>query len=445
VHFPLLVPCALALVYVALLVARFPRLIRWENGDSDIVSAYLLADAVSHGHTGQVVMSTQGSWLPLWYGLLTHGLGFHRVLWEISPALLSLATAVVIGLTVARISSPSRGALATSLVVAVGPIALLNFTAAFHHNTTIPAAALLGWFLVWSTVRPRREWTLVAAVIAVSVIVGICVASDELLVVVGLLPFIAAAALRRLRTGERHGLAPVVAVTVGAAIVAVVVSASMRSLGFSTTTPALHFSFGLIAVHAKWLLQGLLRIGNGLSVSHRRRIPTRAGRRGRRGDRRRNPDPLPLGDHGDAPSRAAKPRARPRAVRHVLGRDAPVRCRRLRPDDCRPRSDRPLPDRRHPGRRGDASARDRQPLERVAGGHRSQRVRDREHRCAAVGQRSQRDLRRSLAVGGVPARQLHRLTRPADRLRGLLGRREPRLGQRWVPERVSGHGPLRPH
>lgn len=272
--FPLVVPCVLALTYLVSLVFRFPRLIVWENADSDVASAYVLTDAVSHGHTGPVVMSTQGSWVPLWYGLLTHGLSFHRVLWEISPALLTLAAAILIGLTVASLTSLLRGALAVGLIVAASPIALVNFTAAFHHNTTIPGAALLGAYLVWSAVRPRGTGKLVAGGIAVSLIIGTFVASDELLVVVGLVPFLAAAVLRWLRTRDSRGLAAVIAVTAGSVIVAAITSEVMRSLDFVTTTPDLRFTGKLIPVHAIWLLQGLLRIGNGLSVGHRARLPS---------------------------------------------------------------------------------------------------------------------------------------------------------------------------
>ena len=263
----LLLPCMLALAYLVLLGFRFPRLISWENADSDIASAYVLTDAISHGHTGQVVMSTQGSWVSLWYGLLTHGLSFHRLLWEISPALLALAAAILIGLTVASLTSPLRAVLATALILAGSPIALFNFTAPFHHNTTIPGAALLSAYLVWICIRPRNISRLVPTAIAVSLIVGTFVASDELLAVVGLVPFLAAAVLRWRRTRDSRGLTAAAAVTAGSTIVAVITSDVMRSLGFVTTTPSLGFTARLIPVHALWLLEGLLRIGNGLSVA----------------------------------------------------------------------------------------------------------------------------------------------------------------------------------
>src|SRR5437763_8537625 len=141
---PLMIPSGLGFAYLALLIDRFPRLIGWENANSDMASAYVLTDAISRGHAGHVVMSEQASWVPLWYGLVTHGLSFHRVLWELSPALLLLAAALLIGWTVSRISTPSAGLLTVTLIVAASPTALVAFTAPVYHNTTIPGVALLG-------------------------------------------------------------------------------------------------------------------------------------------------------------------------------------------------------------------------------------------------------------------------------------------------------------
>src|SRR5947209_14117253 len=152
---PLIVPCALAVGYLVVLISRFPRLVAWENADSDVTSAYVLTDAIAHGHTGRVVMSTQGSWVPLWYGLLTHGLSFHQILWELSPALLMVATSLLIGWCVARLKSRAAGAVAVALIICASPTSLFLFTAAFFHNTTIPGVAILGTFLVWLTSRRR--------------------------------------------------------------------------------------------------------------------------------------------------------------------------------------------------------------------------------------------------------------------------------------------------
>jgi hypothetical protein len=219
-------------------------------------------------------------------------LSFHRLLWEISPALLALAAAILIGLTVASLTSPLRAVLATALILAASPIALFNFTAPFHHNTTIPGAALLSAYPVWISIRPRNRSRLAPTAVAVS-LVGTFVVSDELLAVVGLVPFLAAAVLCWRRTRDSRGLTAVAAVTSGSTIVAVITSEVMRSLGFVTTTPSLGFAARLIPVHALWLLEGLLRIGNGLSVAPHTCDPHPAGHRRRSRDRGCDPGPLP--------------------------------------------------------------------------------------------------------------------------------------------------------
>ena len=264
---PLLIPCLLAVGYVILLVVRFPHLIAWQNSDSDVASAFTLTDAISHGAPGQVVMSTQGAWVSLWYGLLTHGLSFHRVLWEISPALLSLATACLIGWSVARVSTRTAGALTVALIVAASPTGVRNFTAAFFHNTTIPGVAILGAYLVWLSCRPRTRGPVVMSVVLGSLVVGAFLASDELLGVVGLAPFFGVSALLALRTRDRTGLLPVAAVTCGSVVVGVITSGVMRALDFRTTTPGFGLTGTLVGAHLKWLARGLLRMGNGLSVA----------------------------------------------------------------------------------------------------------------------------------------------------------------------------------
>ena len=212
-------------------------------------------------------MSTQGAWVSLWYGLLTHGLSFHRELWEISPALLTLATAFLIGWSVARVSTRTAGALTVALIVAASPTGVRNFTAAFFHNATIPGVAILGAYLVWLSCRPRTRGLVVVSVVLVSLVVGTFLASDELLGVVGLAPFFGVSVLLALRTRDRSGLPAVAAVTCGSVVVGEITSGVMRALDFRTTTPGFGLTRTLVGAHLKWLAQGLLRMGNGLSVA----------------------------------------------------------------------------------------------------------------------------------------------------------------------------------
>jgi hypothetical protein len=264
---PLVVPWLLAVAYVAVLIIRFPDLITWFNNSSDIASAYVLTDAISHGHTGQVVMSTQGAWAPLWNGLLTHGLSFHRVLWEISPALLTLTAACAIGWSVSRVATRFAGCLTVALIVAASPTALASFAAPWIHNTTLAGAALLGAFLISLNDRPRSMPALITSALVMSVMIGGFLASDALLWIEGLLPFVIAPLLIAARSRNRAGLRPVAAVAVGAVLADALTTAGMHSLDFKTIGPPLQHSAKAIPVHLKWLGQGLLRMGNGLRMT----------------------------------------------------------------------------------------------------------------------------------------------------------------------------------
>jgi hypothetical protein len=261
------VPLALAAVYVVLLIVRFPQLIGWLNGDADYASAYVLPEMIVHGHTGGVLMSTQGAWASLWFGLATASLSFHRVLWEISPALIALLSALVVGWTTARVATRAAGILAVALIVAASPVGLSNFAAPWAHNTTTLGVALLGAFLVWLYGAQRRPVVIALAAAALSLIVGIFAASDSLLWAVGVIPFVAAPALLAITGSDRRGLLTVLSVAGGSIVMSEITSSVMRSLGYRMTTPPLHLAVSQVGVHLRWLAQGLLRMGNGLTVA----------------------------------------------------------------------------------------------------------------------------------------------------------------------------------
>lgn len=267
-------PLILAAGYVAVLIVRFPQLISGLSMDGDVASAFVLTDAISHGHTGAVVMGTQGAWASLGYGLLTHGLPFHRVIWEISPALLSLLAAAVVGRTVARVGGRSAGWLTVALIVAASPIGLANLLAPWEHNSTMLGTALLGAFLVWLHSSPHRRPVVASCAVALSIAIGVFLASDALLWADGLAPFLIAPVLLALRTRDARRLNPVISVAAGSAVVAMVTSAVMRSLRFSTTAPPLHLDLSQTPLHVQWFFDGLLRMGNGLTLSPASAVPT---------------------------------------------------------------------------------------------------------------------------------------------------------------------------
>jgi hypothetical protein len=260
-------PLLFAAGYLVVLVVRFPQLIGWIRQDGDFASAFVLADAISYGHAGVVVMGTQGAWVSLWYGLITHGLAFHRLLWELSPALLTLMAAVIIGGTVSRLADRAAGLMTGALILCASPIALANFTAPWEHNSTTLGVGFLGAFLVWLYSSRPRPVVILGCSGILSVLIGTFLASDALLYTEGLVPFLLAPIVLALRSRDRRGLVPVIGVAVASAAVADATSAVMRSLHFRTTSPPLHLSLGQLMAHLDWLRQGLLRMGNGLAMT----------------------------------------------------------------------------------------------------------------------------------------------------------------------------------
>ena len=261
------VPAGLALAYIVLVVIRFPQIIAWQNADSDVASSYQLAQAILHGHTGVVQFSTQGSWIELGWQLLTAGLPDHRLWWELLAPGLGALTVLVIAWTVRRVAGTAAAVLAAALVAATSPDGLMNLVSAPWHNTSTLGAALLGAYLVWLRDGGHRPAVMVLSVVAMSIVCGVFLASDHLLAIIGLVPFLVASVAADTGAGRIRALLLSVTVCVGSAITGGAVSAITGALGLRTTTPGLWPASGhMMEVHLTWLADGLLRLGNGLSV-----------------------------------------------------------------------------------------------------------------------------------------------------------------------------------
>jgi hypothetical protein len=264
---PAAIPAALGLAYVALIVVRLPQVIGWQNADSDVASTYVVAAALFHGHAGQVQFSTQGSWLDLGWQFLTHSLPDHRVLWEAWAPALGALTGAALWCAVARVAGRTAGLLAAALLLATSPDGLMNLVSEPWHNTSTLGAVLLGAYAVWLVRAKRGRRELMVAVAVISVLTGVFLACDHLLMIIGVLPFLAAACLAAaVRRDARPALAAVLT-TLGAGVLAAAVSVITRALNLRTTTPGLSpASPHMMVVHLRWLEAGLLRLGNGIAV-----------------------------------------------------------------------------------------------------------------------------------------------------------------------------------
>ena len=265
-----IVPLGLAAIYLGYFLLRLHESIVAILWDSDYASGLTLTQTVAHtGSGGHTIISTTGAYIPLWFGLLTARVPFHRQVWEIAPTLVFGATAITIAWSVARVAT-ARAALSACLIVVVAsPWTLAIVMAPVAHNTVYPATALLGAYVVWlagGTARRRVATVAVPAVGAVAL--GLAVASDSLLIATGVIPLALTAAAAAVQRSERARLVAWsgLATVAGSVPIAIVTKAMMRAQGFETvpTSPRLGLAaLSSVPGHVRILAAGLKELSNG--------------------------------------------------------------------------------------------------------------------------------------------------------------------------------------
>jgi hypothetical protein len=265
---PWLLALGLAGAYLVVFVIQLPHNIGDIGWVSDYASGFTVSETVvDTGTGGHTLLSTTGAYLPLWFGLLTAHWPAHRQLWEIAPTILFLVTALTVGFSVAHFAGRLAGVLATLTVLVASPWALAFFMAPVAHNTVYPATALLGAYLIWLfRATQRQRVTALGVPIAAAVALGMCVASDSLLIVTGVVPFALTGIAIGLRSDRRSRLlsASVLGTVVGAIPVALLTYAIMHGAGYRTLPPPVRLApVSTFSEHAHMLFDGLKHLFNG--------------------------------------------------------------------------------------------------------------------------------------------------------------------------------------
>jgi hypothetical protein len=239
-----MIPLAIAAVYVVVFVVQLPRDITEVAWDSDYASGFTMPETIVRAGTGgNTVIASAGQWVPLWFGLLTARLPLHRELWGIAPTLLFIATALIVGWSVAQVAERRAALVAVLIALIASPLALAFFIAPVAHNTVYPCTALLGAYLIWLTRGQGRGRTATLAVPPIlGVAIGACLASDLLLAATAVIPLTLTAILTGLRRERRSRLVALSALTtVAVAIpIAKLTDAIMHSLGYLTIASPEH-------------------------------------------------------------------------------------------------------------------------------------------------------------------------------------------------------------
>jgi hypothetical protein len=218
-------PAVTAAAYVVLVVLKFPAIVRALYWNSDAAGAFVLAELIP-GH-GTIEIPRFGWWTSLWWLLATRHLPGHEHLWEITAYPFALATAAIVGWATARVAGRWAGLAAAAVTILVGPFAIQFLMLVNIHASTPFTAAVLAAYLV--LLAESRSWLLAALI---GVFVGANAASDPLLWIAGIVPFVIAASVLALAS-QRRAVASRATGMLGASVLsAVATDLLMASLGY---------------------------------------------------------------------------------------------------------------------------------------------------------------------------------------------------------------------
>jgi hypothetical protein len=259
---------ATVLVYLPVLVLRLGSVLTAAYQDSDAASGPVVGESAATLAGHQHVLLGHIAWYPqLWAYELTAALPGRDVIWLAAPLLFALVAIAAVALTTARLAGRWAGLFVVAAVGCAGPAMLNQLVRPTQHETTYFAACLLGACLVAIVRRPPRTPVAVAAFIACAgVMTGLFVSADRLLLIAGLVPFLAGAALvaaKRPGTAARHTLAITVGVAAVAVIVAGVTPHIAAWMGVAAIPLPVHVAaYDEIPGHASLLVRGVLTLGN---------------------------------------------------------------------------------------------------------------------------------------------------------------------------------------
>ena len=164
--------------------------------NSDNSSALVLAEFLDERGSGDVVLGDY-FWLEPLYALhLTRWLPAHREIWEAAPFAIYAVTLTLVGWTVGRSVSTRMGLIVTLAMAAPAPLVLEYLTSPSAHAHSLVHAVILAAFLITSprvAAWGRSRAGLWAVGLAITLAPG--AASDPILLVGGVLPFLFAVGL----------------------------------------------------------------------------------------------------------------------------------------------------------------------------------------------------------------------------------------------------------
>jgi len=182
-------------LYLIFLAIQFGDVISATNLDADAVSAPVIGQLFgAAGPHANVVLGEFGWYATLLFELATKWLPAHIQVWEAMPYAMALAGAVLAAWSVWQVAGPWAASLTAVLLVCAAPDTLHLLLSMTQHAPDWFCLALLAAFLalVQRRALALRPIVLVPVSLVVGVVVGVNAASDPLLVLAGLVPFVLA-------------------------------------------------------------------------------------------------------------------------------------------------------------------------------------------------------------------------------------------------------------
>jgi hypothetical protein len=179
--------------YLIVLVAQFGHLVATTYLDADAASIPVIGELFGAAPaSAHVVLGQFGWYSTLLFELGTKWLPFHRQLWETAPYATALAGALLATATVWRVAGRGAACLTGVILICASPHMLHLMMSLVGHTPTWFCVALLGWWLVEISRGTFADRVRLACAFgfAIGVIVGAGAASDPLVTIAGLLPFI---------------------------------------------------------------------------------------------------------------------------------------------------------------------------------------------------------------------------------------------------------------
>lgn len=186
-------PLLLALLYLIALIARFGSVTSATYLDADAASGPVIGQLLDTGAHAHVILGQFGWYSTFLFELATRWLPLHRQIWEAAPYAMALASALLTGWAAWWVGGRLASALTTVLMVCAAPHTLHLLLSATIHAPSWFCLALLGWLVVaiHRESFTERMGLAIASVLAVGIIVGAGAASDPLVVIGALVPFMA--------------------------------------------------------------------------------------------------------------------------------------------------------------------------------------------------------------------------------------------------------------